>query len=570
MPIRTETYFDFPALAAWAEGVAARHPQVVSLAPFGHSRNGRPLLLLTLALRGAEADPDAPPPDERPALWIDAGTHAAEWAGVMGAVHCVERLLETLSGDDAAAAALRGFLARNAIFVAPCLSPDGFQAICEGGPQVRSTLRPPRAGEPRVGHVPRDIDGDGAIRTMRWRHPAGPFVADRDVPLFLRPRTLDDDPAEALFACDEGDFLHFDGETWRTAPLENGLDLNRNFPAHWAPFSMFGMDGGAFALSEPESRATVDAVAARPGIAAGLTLHTYTGALLTQPYRKPSPLGPDDLDLMERLAQQAVAGTGWRTIRVHPDFMYDPDRPIVGVWADTLSTVFGVPGYTLEIWDPFGHAGLKLDKPAEYFKRPESALMRALVEHYSRDVYACAPWRPFDHPQLGPVEIGGLDYMRTIRNPPLSHLNAECEKVFQVAERLRRALPEVELSARIEALGGGLSRLRVRVENRGYLPTPGLAHGAQVAACPGGGLTLALGPGLTLVEGQAEVPVPPLDGWGSLQVGGSGHPIYPGLPVAGGPRHTHTWLVRGAGEATVTCSAHRGGLRRLRLAIPGA
>ena len=28
------------------------------------------------------------------------------------------------------------------------------------------------------------------------------------------------------------------------------------------------------------------------------------------------------------------------------------------------------------------------------------------------------PWTPFEHPQLGPVEIGGWKRMFTFRNPP--------------------------------------------------------------------------------------------------------------------------------------------------------
>ena len=47
---------------------------------------------------------------------------------------------------------------------------------------------------------------------------------------------------------------------------------------------MFGMDSGDYPLSEPESRATVEAFRARPRIAAAVTNHTYTGCILTHPY----------------------------------------------------------------------------------------------------------------------------------------------------------------------------------------------------------------------------------------------------------------------------------------------
>ena len=90
----------------------------------------------------------------------------------------------------------------------------------------------------------------------------------------------------------EGQF-NWDGARWTETARQFGIDLNRNFPAHWAPFSMFGMDGGIFSLSEPESRAVVDTFTAYPRIGAAVTNHTYTGCILTQPYREdtPSPMG---------------------------------------------------------------------------------------------------------------------------------------------------------------------------------------------------------------------------------------------------------------------------------------
>jgi hypothetical protein len=557
-------YWDFPRLEAWARALPAAHAGWVRVEEIGRSRQGRPLLLIVIGAQNGDTE-------ARPALWVDAGTHCAEWAGMMAAVHMTERWLADLAATGAEGEAARVFFAEHTIYVAPCISPDGYQAMHEGAPYLRSTLRPPRAGEPRIGFEPRDIDGDRAVRWMRWRHPAGPFVSDPEVPLNLRLRTLDDDPADAFFVCAEGEFLCPDpavpaGDApWIAAPLLNGLDLNRNFPAAWAPFSMFGMDGGEYALSEPESRAMVDAVAARPCIAAALTLHTYTGALLTQPYRKPSPLAEDDVELMDALAQQAVSGTGWRAIRVHPDFMYDPDKPIVGVWADTLSTVFGVPGYTLEIWDPYGHCGQTVAKPAEFFKKPDAAVIRAMVARFSEAPHAVVPWRRFDHPQLGPVEIGGLDYMRTIRNPPLAELPAECGKAFRVAERLRRALPRVQVEARAVPVAPGLTRVEVAFENLGYLPATGLRRGETLVGCPGTSCTLTLSGRAQLVSGAPEQRLTPLDGWGALQVGA--HGLYPALSGDRSHRARVSWLVSGEGEATLTFSLARAGTGTRTLAI---
>lgn len=536
---RGERYLNFSEVEGWCHAAAAAFPEWVSLEQVGQSRQGRPLWLLTLGDRAGDRS-------ARPAFWLDGATHAAEWTGVMAVLYTLSRWLDGVQrGDPAVLDALR----RTTVYAMPVICPDAFQALCDGAPFVRSTLRPPHEGQARVGLDPRDMDGDGAVRWMRWRHPAGPWVHDPEVPMCMRPRTLDDDPADAWFLADEGELLAWDGVRWTEAPLQYGLDLNRNFPAHWEPFRMFGMDGGTFPLSEPESRAVVDAVAARPNIAAALTNHTYTGCLLTQPYRDPSPLSRADIDLMENLARQAVSGTGYRAIRVTPDFVYDPKKAIVGVWADTLSTVFGVPGYTLELWDPFTHTGVSLPKPAEFFANPDPAIVRQMVAKFVEGGAEVVAWRPFQHPQLGAVEIGGIDYMRTVRNPPVALLAGECDKGYRIAERLRRALPALEVKAEVESVAG-VTVLTGVFENLGYLPTSALPHGESLGLSPEIRATLILGEGLRLVEGSAERGLGHLDGWGSQLVSSARHPIYPGLPGRG-HRAVARWVIAGEGEATL-------------------
>ncbi|MEZ4338718.1 MAG: M14 family zinc carboxypeptidase [Sandaracinaceae bacterium] len=340
-----------------------------------------------------------------PRFWLDGGTHAAEWTGVMAALDAATKWVAALrDGDPKAEAWFRA----HTVYVAPCISPDGFVAMRAGGPFLRSTTRPPRDGRPRIGLDAHDVDGDGQVRWMRWRHPAGPWVFDDADNPEPRRRTVDDDPADAWFLVDEGTFLEWDGVRWLEAPRRCGQDLNRNFPASWAPFEMFGMDGGDYPLSEPESRAVVDAFRARPRIAAALSNHTYTGAILTHPYRDPSPVPERDLFMLRALARSSVEGTGYACYEVVPDFTYDPKKSIIGVWADTLASVFGVVGYTLELWDPLGFAGLSVEKPARMFVDPDVDLLGKMLDAFAKEPGALVPWRPFDHPQLGPVEIGGL------------------------------------------------------------------------------------------------------------------------------------------------------------------
>lgn len=557
VPYRGEDYLDWPATLAWCEAAVAAVPQWLALETLGHSREGRVIPVLVVGARGEAAERGS-------AFWLDAGTHCAEWTGVMAALYAVSRWVEGLLAGDPA---LTAWFSAHRAFVLPCVSPDGYDAMHRGEPFLRSTLRPPRDGRPRVGLDPSDLDGDGEIGWMRWRHPAGPFVFDDPArPWRVRHRTLDDDPNDAFFLASEGRFLAWDGFRWTEAALEHGMDLNRNFPGHWAPFEMFGMDGGTYPLSEPEARAMVDGLAGRPRVAAVLSNHTYTGCLLTQPYRDPSPLDGGDVALLEALAGEAVRGTGYRVIKVHPDFRYDPKVDVVGVWADTVAVTFGMPGYTLELWDPYGFAGEEVRDPARFFKEPDLGVIGRMLDAFAAADPGCVrPWRAFQHPQLGAVELGGIDYMRTVRNPPVRLLAAECERGFVVADRLRRAVPELRVCAEVEELGAGVRELRVYVENVGYLATSGLRRGERVGAAPPVVVRVVAGPGVE-VEGGGAQSLGWLDGWGALQAGPARHPVYPGLPLERGHRALARFRVRGEGRLALEWDAGRAGAGSLEVA----
>lgn len=542
------TYFDFPQLEAWCEELADTYPEWVALESIGETRHGRPIWLLTLAQRDGREN-------ERPAFWIDGGTHASEWTGVMNTVACISTWVKAAVESEEGRERLR----QHTVYAVPCISPDGYQAMHEGSPFIRSSLRPPAEGTERSGFEPCDMDGDGLIRWMRWKDPAGPFVADPDLPVLMRPRRLDDSPDDAYFLCSEGEFINWDGHGWTTAPYQYGQDLNRNFPANWKPFSMFGMDGGRFPLSENETRAVVDAFGGRPNISAALTNHTYTGCLLTAPHSPTDPLPTGDVMLLRRLAESAVEGTGYRVFSTHPEFTYDEKNPVVGTWDECLGSTFGVAGYTFELWDPFGTAGVENSDPAKFFMKPDAEKLKTMVKYFTTEFpESVRQWEEFSHPQLGTVEIGGLDYLHTIRNPPLSRLSGELEKGVLVAERLFQALPRVLPTLQVTPLEGGLREVQVRFDNVGYLPTSSLQYGESIGTAGPCTARLRISDGLELVSGIEGQTLHHLDGWGSAQVGGSSTAIYSQLPVRG-HRAVARWLVRGAGPLEVSWNFGRGG-----------
>lgn len=550
-PYRAQRYLDWPEVESLCLSMEEVLPEWVEVKRVGSSLHDQPIWLVCIGKRdGGRAN--------RPAIWLDGGTHASEWTSVSAAMYILSSWVERLLAQDEATMA---WFEANSALVIPCISPDGYHAMRQGHPFLRSSLRPPAEGTVRAGLDPRDMDGDGHVRWMRWKHPAGPYVQDENIPLAMRPRRIEDDPEDAYFVCDEGAFLQWDGLRWVMASRQFGLDLNRNFAADWKPFSMFGMDSGAYPMDSPEARAVIETFKAHPFIAAALTFHTYTGCILTAPYKQDDVFDPGDLRMMQTLAAELVEETTYRVFKICPEFMYDPKKPIVGAWEETMTTVFGVLAYTVEFWDPYKHCGVEMDNPAGFFVEPDYARIRPLLEEFSKEEYSPAPWRPFEHPQLGAVEIGGIDYLRTVRNPPESLLARECERGLMMAERLRRALPKVKATPRVSPVEGvdGLFKVELILENYGYLPTSSLRLGQRLGACPKVSAKIAtMSDGLELVdEAITAKALDHLEGWGAARVSAGSHAVYPGL--GGSHREVAAWLVRGSGQMSLSWVAGRAG-----------
>ena len=80
-------------------------------------------------------------------------------------------------------------------------------------------------------------------------------------------------------------------------------------------------------------------------------------------------------------------------------------------------------------------------------------------------------WQPFDHPQLGRVEIGGwVPYFKT--NPPPEAIPELARKQMEFALDLAGRFPQVGTDPpQITRLAGGLYEVKFAVVNEGYLPT---------------------------------------------------------------------------------------------------
>lgn len=463
-------YYRYDELTSALRAFADEHPQLATLSSIGKSHAGREIWLMTVT-SGATG-----PAEEKPAAWLDANIHASEVTGAMGALHVIERLLTGYSRDPAIAR----LLDTRALYIVPRVNPDGAEQYLTTPYYVRSGVRPYPYADERDGLYPEDIDGDGRILQMRVPDPDGAWkVSDKD-PRLMRRRDPDEDGGEGartfyrLYT--EGRIRNYDGYNVTIAPPRQGLDFNRSFPYIWAPEGE-EQGAGPYPLSEPETRAVAHFLSSHPNVGAAVSYHTFSGAILRPYSDKPDDqMNIDDLRTYQEIGRRGTAITGYPAVSVYHGFRYDPRGVMHGAFDDWAYDALGIFTFTVELWDMVGEAGIRERDFIEWFRdHPEEDDLKLLAwndEHLGGRGFVS--WRPFDHPELGPVEIGGWIERETFGNPPPQLLLKTLEPNTEFILSLGRTLPRLELrELSALPLGERVYRLRAVLVNSGYLPTYG-------------------------------------------------------------------------------------------------
>lgn len=114
----TTVYPTWPLLTETLKQLAAAHPDVLRLHSAGTSAKGLDLWLAEVA---DFENPDKVPLADREVLWVDGGTHATEYSGVMFVLHLLKYLVEGY-GEDANAT---WFVENRHTYIMPLLNPEG-------------------------------------------------------------------------------------------------------------------------------------------------------------------------------------------------------------------------------------------------------------------------------------------------------------------------------------------------------------------------------------------------------------------------------------------------------------
>jgi murein tripeptide amidase MpaA len=554
MQPRLDGFHRYDELTRILKAFAQRRPDLFEIVSIGSSHEGRDIWVVAATNRATGAH------EGKPALWIDGNIHAGELAASTACLHYL-RTLEEGHGRDADVTRL---LDTRVVYACPRINPDGAEwALADKPKYIRSSTRAyPFDEDPVDGLNVEDVDGDGRMLLMRIADPNGNYKAHPEDARLMVPR----DPAESggryWRVMPEGTLANFDGVEIRVNRDKQGLDLNRNFPSGWRQeFQQLG--AGPYPTSEPEVRSVVDFIVKHPNIGAAVSFHTHSGVILRPFASEPDENMPaEDLWLYKLFGKKSTELTGYPNISIFHDFKYHPKQVITG-GADWIYEHLGQFFWTVEIWAPVKEAGVEsyhfIDWYREHPAEDDLKLLRWSDRELGGEGYVS--WYPFEHPQLGPVELGGWNKLKTFRNPPGKYLEREVKRFPGWLTWQALTLPKLEtFKAEVQRLGADTWRVRLAVLNSGYLPSYVSKRALERKVVRGVVYEIELPAGASLVSGKARHEGGQLEGRASKP---SLQAFLPNLDLTG-DRGQCEWTVRAPEGTEVVLSARHDRAGRVR------
>jgi hypothetical protein len=139
------------------------------------------------------------------------------------------------------------------------------------------------------------------------------------------------------------------------------------------------------------------------------------------------------------------------------------------------------------------------------------------------------PWKPYMHPVLGEVEIGGFTPFSD-NTPPYAIVDSLLDLHLPYLFELVKKLPSLKIAdTKVTEKGGGVWQLEVWISNEGYLPFP-TAMGKR-NKIPAPAIITLDGSGVELLSGKKRTPLNDLGGNKSTK---------------------YVWLIRSAGKSSVS------------------
>ncbi|MEX1050199.1 MAG: M14 family metallopeptidase [Gemmatimonadales bacterium] len=520
-------------------------PRLLTLNSIGRSYGGREMLIMTInnPATGAEAS--------KSAMFIEANVHGNEIQGAEVVLYTIWYLMENYDRIPE----VKRLVDERVFHLLPSVNADG-----------RDYFMDSAGAGARTGHVPVDSDGDGlfdedgpddlngngVIEQIRKHVPGQGTHRISHLDSRILERVPPGEFGDWVLLGQEG--IDNDGDGLVNEDPPGGYDPNRNYGSDWQPNYIQGgsMD---YPFQLPEARAINDFMVERPNIAGFQSFHNSGGMIL----RGPGMAWYGDYPAADIRVYDEIGETGERILPYY-DYLviWRGLYTVHGGSIDWTNDGLGIVSYSNELWNGGQYFNSPLLQRQQ--QSPASPITGQRGQFFFDDFLEFGDqfieWAPFDHPQFGPVEMGGWKKLSGRVNPrfmsmELFHRNMAFTLYHaDMMPRMTMAEPTVE------RLEGNLYRVRVDIRNERLIPT--ITERARRNRVVRPDLLTVEGSGIEVV---AVGVVPDVNRPGPTQ------PIEQeelnriivasGLP--GRTTRTIEYLVRGSGSMTVRYSALKGG-----------
>ncbi|NCN42245.1 hypothetical protein GW916_13460 [bacterium] len=567
---RPDHYLNYGELTDLLKTWAAQYPKFCELRSIGKSKEGRDLWLMTLT------DSSTGPHESKPGYWVDGNMHAMELAGTQATVHLINEILSKKEEKR-----FKDLLKNFSIYLVPRVSPDGAEGILTRTNASRSAPLNYPHKEPKPGFYREDMNGDGKTLSMIIPDRAGRYKKSKKDPrILLRREPTENDENEVYYrALPEGRFI---GESRSFKEYQDpfGLDFNRNFPHEWTPEG-HQPGAGDYPLSQPETKAVADFICQHPNIFGAMNYHTFSAVVLRPSSHVPdSKMNPIDLQTYKAFGKLIEEASGYPCISIFEDFKYSASENISGTFLGWLYDQRGILGFSPEIWHMAKAAGIEIDKKKAmdwlFNETNEGVFIKIFkwIDTHLANTGAITDWKEFDHPELGKVEIGGIDPLFTVSNPPPQFLEKEMEKNVEYTLRMIESGPRVLVEdVKVEKVGESdgqpISQIEVTLNNTGFISTLGAQVAAPLKVVPPPRVKCTPSEAVSLIEGEADFEMDHLVGRSDEEF--VRNPLWAqvGLfPTTNRNTKKLVWIVKGKGSLKVSVDLARGGKKEVLVEIP--
>jgi hypothetical protein len=417
----------------------------------GKGGEGGDILAVTLT------NPKTGAASTKPAIYVDAATHANEIQGTEVCLYLINYVLKNYGKLPR----VTELLDRGTIYLVPMVNVDSRRKWFTepATPNFPRTV-PVKIDDDRDGRVDEDgyddLDGDGEITTMRKRVPRGQgrFKLDpRDARLLVPVQG--DELGDWTMLGTEG--IDNDGDGLVNEDVLGYVDPNRTFAGGWQP--RYVQAGSSdYPLQVPETRAVAEFLEKHQNIIAGQSFHNSGGFILRGPgARDGRPYAAFDVRALDFIGKEGE--------KMLPHYKYGPPIQTLGysAWGGTFDHMYLRNGaYALSN---------ELNTMTRLFNTPVTPIDTIKFNDVLTQGRQFVEWKAYQHPQYGEIEIGGFKH-DTGRPPEGFLLEEECHRnaafvLFHAHHMPRLSVPEPA----VRKAGDNLWRLEIPVLNDRGLPT---------------------------------------------------------------------------------------------------